>query len=278
MSARAGALVCAGEQGDLARALKPLGVIYLKIIYMLVRLTPMHTFELSGLGKAPFTIAHPLSAPADSRNIYWCEHCGTTIKNQNFVQSSDGKISVVGIDCLQKTGDSGLIAGESRLRRQVRAEQREAVRAEAVLKQEQTERARNGGKTNAEMADDQETALAVLMDEFRQEMDCHPLVQSMTRPGFARDMQRQAHALQPYSAGQLSAVINMHAKTLSAGARANSAKYAQALPRAAASVNALQARLIETSQVISRARCEIARLRLGAPAAEVAGDCGDFSP
>ncbi len=64
-----------------------------------------HVFEISGLGKAPFY----LSAPDESNSCFFCEHCGTILKNRYFVKSSDGKVSVVGIDCLKKTDDSGLI-------------------------------------------------------------------------------------------------------------------------------------------------------------------------
>lgn len=64
-----------------------------------------HIFEISGLGKAPFY----LSTPDENNNCFFCEHCGTVLKNRYFIKSSDGKISVVGVDCLNKTGDSGLI-------------------------------------------------------------------------------------------------------------------------------------------------------------------------
>lgn len=65
----------------------------------------MHVFEISGLGKAPFS----LSKPDETNECFFCEHCGTILKNRYFIKSSDGKVSVVGVDCLNKTGDRGLI-------------------------------------------------------------------------------------------------------------------------------------------------------------------------
>ena len=77
---------------------------------------PQHTFELSGLGKAPFRVVQPKQHASELGGVFWCQHCGTTIIHRHFVQSSDGKVSVVGIDCLKKTGDIGLVDGVKRPR------------------------------------------------------------------------------------------------------------------------------------------------------------------
>lgn len=97
----------------------------------------MHTFELSGLGKAPFKVVKPTAKQnLEHGQVFFCEHCGTTIKNRHFIKSADGKLSVVGIDCLKKTGDQGLLDGERRIRKEQRDLARMAAYEESKAKQE----------------------------------------------------------------------------------------------------------------------------------------------
>src|SRR5690606_32284281 len=82
--------------------------------------------EQSGLGKAPFRyVGQPGKDATDKAGIFWCEHCGTTLKHRHFVRSSDGVLSIVGIDCLNKTGDAGLIDAQKADEHQQRLVQRE---------------------------------------------------------------------------------------------------------------------------------------------------------
>lgn len=82
----------------------------------------VHVFEKAGLGKAPFTFIgmYVDRGPKNMGNGYTvgspgqpmgtCDYCGTGIANCCRIQSSDGKVFVVGTDCVEKTGDSGLRA------------------------------------------------------------------------------------------------------------------------------------------------------------------------
>jgi hypothetical protein len=91
----------------------------------------MHVFERAGLGKAPFRFAgffekkfqaHP-GAPIQAGGS--CDYCGTAIMGCYQVVSSDGRKFKVGCDCIEKTGDAGLIKAYRRSP-EFRKKQREA--------------------------------------------------------------------------------------------------------------------------------------------------------
>lgn len=63
----------------------------------------IHCFEEAGLGKAPFHLHHVTVG-----NTH-CQYCGTPILYQFHIEGSDGSLFYVGSDCVQKTGDIGLI-------------------------------------------------------------------------------------------------------------------------------------------------------------------------
>lgn len=75
----------------------------------------IHRFELAGLGKAPFRFAgfsvetYQACHGAPTQPGTSCDYCGTGIMNVCHVESADGKTFKVGIDCIQKVGDAGLI-------------------------------------------------------------------------------------------------------------------------------------------------------------------------
>lgn len=210
----------------------------------------MHTFEQSGLGKAPFKVIHPADAPADQvSGVFWCEHCGTVIKNRHFVRSANGKVSVVGVDCLKKTGDEGLIAGEKRIRHKIRGEARLAKWAAAEAERVAAEIAKNG-KSNAELAAEVEAEMERFKAEFALTLDDDAFVQSLKGDGFESAMQQQAYQVEAYTPGQLGVLKKIRAKQLSGGARAGSKKFNDALPLADAEVDALQARLDQAALVL----------------------------
>lgn len=64
----------------------------------------IHKFEEAGLGIAPFDI-HAV-VMADWSN---CEFCGTGIKEHCYIKDVNGKIFLVGNECVKHTGDSGLV-------------------------------------------------------------------------------------------------------------------------------------------------------------------------
>ena len=87
----------------------------------------VHTFERSGLGKAPFRYVGQIwqdiaygevvlnRAEWDATGIRastkpggTCDYCGAYILNMFQIESADGKRFKVGSDCVLKTGDAGL--------------------------------------------------------------------------------------------------------------------------------------------------------------------------
>ena len=106
----------------------------------------VHEFERAGLGKAPFrvvSILHPCGqfrqithADGSTFQTTWgntCRFCGHAIMVECTIESSDGTQSIVGSDCVLKTGDAGLKKrldeDKARVRRERAAEKRR-IRAE----------------------------------------------------------------------------------------------------------------------------------------------------
>lgn len=94
--------------------------------------TVVHTFELAGLGKAPFKLVavqeskhqpHP-DAPAKAGST--CEYCSRAIMEVCVIQDINGKRFKVGSNCVKKTGDFGLVdtvkRAANRMKRTAQAE------------------------------------------------------------------------------------------------------------------------------------------------------------
>lgn len=120
--------------------------------------THTHKFTESGLGQAPFTFLGIRENNFDlgdgtSKPGGTCDHCWTGIRHEFVIISADGKESVVGSSCINKSGDNGLIeiakAEKNRKAREARWAKSELLR-EATL---QAERDRNGGLTDWEAAE-----------------------------------------------------------------------------------------------------------------------------
>lgn len=120
--------------------------------------TTTHVFTLSGLGNAPFYLCKPQES-----SVFFCEHCGTVLKNRFFIKSTDGKISVVGIDCLNKTGDNGLIDA-------VKAEKKATADKERIAKIEAA-REINKQKEIAKFGMTKEEALEQLQKEIESQKE-----------------------------------------------------------------------------------------------------------
>ena len=73
-----------------------------------------HAFEAAGLGLAPFRfvgmseniITYPDGTTKAGGS---CDYCGTGIRYQCAIVSTDGKRAVVGCECIRKVGDTGLL-------------------------------------------------------------------------------------------------------------------------------------------------------------------------
>lgn len=74
-----------------------------------------HIFEQAGLGKAPFklvgysyeTFKPAIDCPAKPGGS--CAYCGQAISHMYHIESADGKKFHVGCECVNKTGDKGLV-------------------------------------------------------------------------------------------------------------------------------------------------------------------------
>ena len=95
----------------------------------------MHVFERAGLGKAPFKLVHVYECvfkpfpDAPARPGRGCSFCGTGIMTAYELKSADGKYFVVGCNCVEKTGDTGLIKAYK-----THPEHRALLRQKAALK------------------------------------------------------------------------------------------------------------------------------------------------
>lgn len=78
--------------------------------------TTQHIFEKAGLGTAPFRVLG-IKAPVVMHFAMMddvvhsggtCEYCGTAIATCWEIMSTDGRRSIIGSDCILKTGDKGL--------------------------------------------------------------------------------------------------------------------------------------------------------------------------
>lgn len=75
----------------------------------------MHVFQRAGLGLAPFkfvdfyTARYQACPGAPVQPGAGCEFCGTGIMQVCVIESADKKRFKVGVDCLRKTGEAGLI-------------------------------------------------------------------------------------------------------------------------------------------------------------------------
>lgn len=95
----------------------------------------VHKFEMAGLGKGPFQFTGRVTekvfvacpgAPAQPGSS--CDYCGTGIKFEFWVSSSDGKEFKVGCDCIHKSGDRGLIQQISKAERALRDAKNKAAK------------------------------------------------------------------------------------------------------------------------------------------------------
>lgn len=137
----------------------------------------IHEFEAAGLGKAPFKFLFIYKIPSSSLaeanpDAYnaalrempkgcgcgTCQFCGRAIMFNCIIESSDGKRFAVGTECVNKTGDRGLIKKVTMAARKLAREKREAnAEAKRLIwlaereKEREVERLANGGLTNEEM-------------------------------------------------------------------------------------------------------------------------------
>jgi hypothetical protein len=113
---------------------------------------PVHRFEAAGLGKAPFEVEsfqickYQACQGAPIQPGASCDFCGTGIMLVYVIRSADNRRFKVGCDCVEKTGDAGLINAVRRQRaahtKELTVARRERARAAKRRTREQAARAR----------------------------------------------------------------------------------------------------------------------------------------
>lgn len=219
----------------------------------------IHTFEASGLGKAPFQLTENPAAHGDNKDgIFWCEHCGTMLINRYFIVSRDNKVSVIGIDCLKKTGDQGLIDEQKMLARRAKEakrvdddEQRQAQRKQAFIEAY--------GISPEERETEIQARIEHLTMSFREAFSMSPAYQALSKADqFGNAMIDQANALKTFSPGMIRAIKEVTTKHVS-GARKNSKAYKDACPAIDQAVDTLMTQLNESRDEIDELKTDIAR-------------------
>lgn len=148
----------------------------------------VHVFTISGLGNAPFYLHNPVgNEVAEVSGVFFCEHCGTVLKNRHFIKSSDGKVSVVGIDCLNKTGDAGLIDAVKAEKHKVKEEQRHAKINEKIAEKRNKE-IKKYGKTIDELINEILLSIAKVKEEIKELIEDHMIVEELSKSNFGCSM------------------------------------------------------------------------------------------
>jgi coenzyme F420-reducing hydrogenase delta subunit len=198
----------------------------------------MHTFTLSGLGMAPFKICSPSDNGAIANQAFFCEHCGTQLRNRFFVSSSDGKVSVVGIDCLKKTGDEGLIAGAKRHIKEQRSIEKSAKQAIQANVRMKLERETFDGMTIEEVSEQCLTAIAKEKARLSDAINELDITSILSKSSFGQNMLEHALHGNTYSGSMIRVMTELVAKHLS-GARKGSCAYKTSIPAAEGAVREL---------------------------------------
>lgn len=190
----------------------------------------LHTFEISGLGQAPFKAIIPAKNYLRTCPVFFCEHCGRQLKNRHFVADKNGRVSVVGSSCILKSGDAGLAAGFKRLQREQRQAAKEQQRQAMLASVEAAQRQALDGHTLAELQSSLQEQAEQARRKLRLELDgtllADALQQGMDKfNSFCASMLWQAQDAKPYTAAQRAAVLDVMTKFAANGARKNSPAY-----------------------------------------------------
>jgi hypothetical protein len=108
-----------------------------------------HTFTEMGLGRAPFRV---LSVEDKGKVAGSCDYCCTGIRYYVWISSADGQRSKVGMDCVERAGEKGLVDVVKRERNRLARERAAARRVAEHAAAMQAQRDRNGGLTDWELA------------------------------------------------------------------------------------------------------------------------------
>jgi hypothetical protein len=198
----------------------------------------IHAFSISGLGNAPFSHCSASHNLAIKNTAFYCEHCGTMLKNRHFIMSADGKVSVVGIDCLRKTGDSGLINATNAAIKESKALIKQASQQSLINRRVAQERKFFNGKTKEESCRAILEKISEVKESAEDKIDDLEITPILTKSNFGICMLELAIGEDHYTKGMINSMIEIGAKHLS-GVRKNSTNYKAKLPAANALVTEL---------------------------------------
>lgn len=188
-----------------------------------------HVFTLSGLGQSPFYLHNPVGQEiADTTGVFFCEHCGTVLKNRHFIKSSDGKVSVVGIDCLNKSGDNGLIDSFKEQQRKAKQEAR-INHIEAKQAEHKTREIARFGETVEVLVGNLNKEAEVLTAEIENELEVSAVGGILSKSNFGQSMMRNMVRGEKLSENMIAIIKEIITKDMS-GSKKNSKAYKEAIP------------------------------------------------
>lgn len=199
------------------------------------KLISVHPFN--HLGQAPFrfvgTVEKTFQACPGAPIVAGssCDHCGTGIRWECWVEDANGRRFKVGNDCIAKVGDQKLIkashAAKLERQREARHAKREAQR-EAMLN---AQRERNGGLTDWEVIEAERRAEAEARNAEKAKRARGDVAQIMRdgRGGFRDDMARLIETGDQMRRGQFKIAVEILAKET--GGRKGSKKFKAELDR-----------------------------------------------
>lgn len=214
-----------------------------------------HVFTLSGLGQSPFYLHNPVGEEiADTAGVFFCEHCGTVLKNRHFIKSSDGKVSVVGIDCLKKSGDNGLIDAFKEQQRFAKQEDRINHIEKKQAEHKEREIARFGDTVEV-LVENILKEITVITTEIEEDMNLSVLGSILSKSNFGQSMLKKMIFGETLSESMICVIKEIITKDIS-GAKKNSKVYKEAVPVAEKMYNDLMKTVEVKSEKIAELKAK----------------------
>lgn len=187
------------------------------------------------------------SAPRSCRGT--CDHCGTGIIHHFIIRDSRRNDFVVGSSCVEKVGDAKLMKACEAKQREMAKAKREAkreaemqARHAAAMAELDAQRARNGGLTDAEVAQqEREQAEQARQDQREEAAEYFIVALEENDTDFARSVARDLrNGSLPYGGGK-KILIKIATKYHSGASRVNSKAYDAELDKADVAFEGLKA-------------------------------------
>lgn len=205
----------------------------------------VHVFTLSGLGQAPFSLCKPQES-----GVFFCEHCGTVLKHRFFIKSADGKVSVVGIDCLNKTGDNGLIDAV-KAEKKAAADKERMAKIEAANAVHKEKEIAKFGMTKEEAVEQLQKEIESQKEIIKDVVEASFIYSILNKSDFGCSMINTLSKGESLSPNMERIVKEIIAKHLS-NANKNSKKYKEAYPEAEKAVDSLLKNVSEAIDIITK--------------------------